>query len=67
VRPYYEQIDKVEAVDKYTLRIQMKGLLVLYLWPLLATSRVCQWLHPSHLKPTARTGSDIPLAQAPIP
>src|SRR5215510_8138114 len=24
VRPYYEEIDKVEAVDKYTLRIQMK-------------------------------------------
>ena len=22
VRPYYEEIDKVEAVDKYTLRIQ---------------------------------------------
>src|SRR6267142_4756683 len=24
VRPYYEEIEKVEAVDKYTLRIQMK-------------------------------------------
>ena len=24
VRPYYEEIDKVEAVDEYTLRIQMK-------------------------------------------
>jgi ABC-type transport system substrate-binding protein len=24
VRPYYEEIDKVEAVDKYTLSIQMK-------------------------------------------
>src|SRR5574341_638388 len=24
VRPYYEEIDTVEAVDKYTLRIQMK-------------------------------------------
>ncbi len=24
VRPYYEEIDQVEAVDKYTLRIQMK-------------------------------------------
>jgi ABC-type transport system substrate-binding protein len=24
VRPYYEEIDKVEAVDKYTLRIQLK-------------------------------------------
>ena len=24
MRPYYEEIDKVEAVDKYTLRIQMK-------------------------------------------
>ena len=24
VRPYYEQIDKVEVVDKYTLRIRMK-------------------------------------------
>src|SRR6266852_3464139 len=24
VRPYYEEIDKVEAVDQYTLRIQMK-------------------------------------------
>jgi glutathione transport system substrate-binding protein len=24
VRPYYEEIDKVEAVDKYTLRVQMK-------------------------------------------
>jgi peptide/nickel transport system substrate-binding protein len=24
VRPYYEEIDKVEAIDKYTLRIQMK-------------------------------------------
>src|SRR5215475_7155531 len=24
VRPYYEEVDKVEAVDKYTLRIQMK-------------------------------------------
>src|SRR5712691_3911849 len=25
VRPYYEEIDKVEVVDKYTLRIHMKG------------------------------------------
>ena len=25
VRPYYEEIDKVEVVDKYTLRIRMKG------------------------------------------
>src|SRR5215470_12550460 len=24
VRPYYEEIEKVEAIDKYTLRIQMK-------------------------------------------
>src|SRR2546425_5136339 len=24
VRPYYEEIDKVEAVDKYTLRVEMK-------------------------------------------
>ena len=24
VRPYYEEIEKVEAVDKYTLRVQMK-------------------------------------------
>jgi ABC-type transport system substrate-binding protein len=24
VRPYYEEIEKVEAVDKYTLRLQMK-------------------------------------------
>ena len=24
VRPYYEEIDKVEAVDQYTLRVQMK-------------------------------------------
>ena len=24
VRPYYEEIEKVEAVDKYTLRVRMK-------------------------------------------
>jgi len=66
VRPFYEDIDQVEVVDTYTLRVRMKEPSGALPMALAGYFQGIPMVSPQRSRSTARTGNAIPLGRAPL-